>query len=195
MTAVAGICMLQVFFMGVPASAAVWVMALPRFLVLSSMTFLLCMIILVTMFLPKIFKSSFLGISSTTTNSENPRHHQQRLPLSQGGGRGGGTVNITTKEGSKRVHRVGSDVKPNRSMDDKRSSIDELPIRMSDNRLQHSTAADERPPRSTTEERPKFSLDRMERTENWQHMLQGIKAFSENDEGQAVEVPASIMLA
>ena len=71
MTAVAGVCMFQVFFVGLPAAAAVWGMALPRFLVLSSITFLLCMIILVTMFMPKVFKSSFAGMNSTPPNSLN----------------------------------------------------------------------------------------------------------------------------
>jgi len=59
MTAIAGVSMFQVFFVGIPTAAAVWNMALPRFLVLSSLTFLLCLIILATMFLPKIMRDRF----------------------------------------------------------------------------------------------------------------------------------------
>ena len=56
--------MFQVFFVGIPTVAAVWNSALPRFLVLSSLTFLLCMIILGTMFLPKIYRNRF-GVESS----------------------------------------------------------------------------------------------------------------------------------
>jgi len=56
MAALAGVCMFQVFFAGIPTVAAVWLDPVPRFLVLTSITFLLCMILFCTMFLPKVFK-------------------------------------------------------------------------------------------------------------------------------------------
>lgn len=58
-TAISGVCIFQLFFIALPTTAAVWGSALPRFLVLSSTTFLLCMIILMTMFLPKAFHAEF----------------------------------------------------------------------------------------------------------------------------------------
>jgi hypothetical protein len=71
MTAIAGISVFQVFVVGIPTCAAVWNMALPRFLGLSSFTMLLCLIALGTMFLPKIFRERF-GIerSSEIKNKE-----------------------------------------------------------------------------------------------------------------------------
>ena len=61
MTALAGICIFQILLMAVPGAYAVWMLPLPRFLVLSSTCFLQCMIVLCTMFAPKVFKVRFLG--------------------------------------------------------------------------------------------------------------------------------------
>jgi len=72
MTAVAGMSMFQVFFVAIPTAAAVWNSALPRFFVLSSLTFLLCIILLFTMFLPKIFRKQFgVDRSSEIQDREN----------------------------------------------------------------------------------------------------------------------------
>ena len=105
--------MLQGFFMGVPTTAAVWIMALPRFLVLSSMTFLLCMIILVTMFLPKKFKSRFLGDSTKTQEEVTPPAASVLLVMKSAN-------TNSVKESSKRAHRPGSDVKAFRSVEEEK---------------------------------------------------------------------------
>ena len=107
--------MLQGFFMGVPTTAAVWIMALPRFLVLSSMTFLLCMIILVTMFLPKKFKSRFLGDSTKTQEEVTPAVSVIAMK----------SANTNSfKESSRRVHRPGSDVKAFRSVEEEKEKAE-----------------------------------------------------------------------
>jgi hypothetical protein len=110
MTAVAGVCMFQVFFVGLPAAAAVWNMALPKFLVLSSITFLLCMIILVTMFVPKAFKSSFSGMNSTPPNSLN----NQASPEPTG---------EETRRDTRNSKRIRSDVQAVRSDQQKVSDV------------------------------------------------------------------------
>jgi hypothetical protein len=116
MTAIAGICMLQVFFMGVPTAAAVWILPLPRFLVLSSMTFLLCMIILVAMFLPKKFKSRFLGDSTKTQEEEVSPAASVILENT------GNTKSV--KESSRRL-RPESDVKAFRSVEEMDKQVEE----------------------------------------------------------------------
>jgi predicted permease len=75
LAAIAGMSMFQVFFVGIPTAAAVWNSAMPRFLVLSSLTFLLCLIILGTMFLPKIYRDRF-GVEHS---SSQPRVEMEQL--------------------------------------------------------------------------------------------------------------------
>jgi len=78
MTAIAGVFMFQLFFMATPAAFAVWQMALPRFLVLSTMSFLLVIIILGTMFLPKIFKVRFLGTMAAKSARDTRRDRENK---------------------------------------------------------------------------------------------------------------------
>jgi hypothetical protein len=85
MTALAGVSMFQVFLVAAPAAYAVWLMPLPRFLVLSSMSFLLCMIILVTMFAPKVFKVRFLGSMAAKTAANKTKKGTAPRAVSFGG--------------------------------------------------------------------------------------------------------------
>jgi len=77
MTAMASLLMFQVYVVGMPTLGAVWYNVLPRFLVLSSISFLLCMVIVFTMFLPRIFKWRFTALNvfskpSSSNNAEIP---------------------------------------------------------------------------------------------------------------------------
>jgi len=81
MAAFTGISMLQVFFISIPTFAVVWRYALPRFLVLSSTTFIYCLIILAGMFLPRVWKVRHAGSTSIMdTNAQSMFPLQQSRP-------------------------------------------------------------------------------------------------------------------
>lgn len=97
MTAIAGVSMFQVFFVGIPTAAAVWNMALPRFLVLSSLVFLLCLIILCTMFLPKAMRDRF-GVERSSDMLNNDPNNVGLSELMMNGGKEKGVINIRGKK-------------------------------------------------------------------------------------------------
>jgi len=59
MTAVAGLVVFQLFFIGIPTVVVTWGSALPQFLVLSSLVFLISMTVLFTLFFPKVYHWRF----------------------------------------------------------------------------------------------------------------------------------------
>ena len=84
MTAVAGLFMFQVFFIAIPTAAVVWGNALPRFLVLACLTFILCLIVLFTMFVPKIYKLRFTASQPSASENRSPHNLPERETESTG---------------------------------------------------------------------------------------------------------------
>ena len=83
-TAVSAVCIFQLFFIALPATTAVWGSSLPRFLVMSSTTFLLCLIILMTMFLPKALHAEFRVNSHGNSHASLDRVSGQPRDLPEG---------------------------------------------------------------------------------------------------------------
>jgi hypothetical protein len=85
----------QILFVGVSAAAAVWITTLPRFLVLTSIPFLLSMVMLFTMWLPRLSNWRFVaeGLCATKfASSSRPMRNtttsgfSRMAPSTQGGG-------------------------------------------------------------------------------------------------------------
>jgi hypothetical protein len=98
----------QVWFVGISAAAAVWLIALPRFLVLTSVPFLLSMIILCTMFLPQLLRISPSSLMQMHQQYEErpPQDPRLRYVLSRAA-ESAAAVNLTSGTGTSFQQRRG----------------------------------------------------------------------------------------